>query len=246
MGLSPATRNRKYASLKAFLKWLFEEGAIQKDLQSLVKLPRVPERVPHYLSVDEALHLIKTIQKKAKKAELTCDLPLILLLYGGGLRVSEACNMLWEQVDFEGQVLRVKGKGGRERIVAIPKKVLQNLKNTLKSQIPPPHGGGGLGGGEHKPTRIFPELSTRKAYDIVRSWGRRAALTKPLSPHILRHSFATHLLNSGADLRALQELLGHRSLTATQKYTHLQISHLSRVLETRHPLKPNKKGRPPS
>ncbi len=222
VSFSPATRNRKYACVKSFLKWLFMEDLISRDLQAGIKLPRLPYRLPHYLSVDEALCLVRTIQKSlkvSKKAEDRRDLILILLLYGGGLRISEACLLRWEQVDFVKHTLRIKGKGGKQRLCALPKVVLTQLR-PLQGQV-------GF---------VFkPRLSLRKAYDRVRYWGRKAGLNKPLSPHVLRHSFATHLLNSGADLRSLQELLGHESLSATQKYTHLHISHLSRLLETRHP-----------
>ena len=221
---SPATRNRKYASVKSFLKWLFIKDFINKDLQSQIRLPPLPHRLPYYLSVDEALCLVQTVLKKVKshhKKDDYRDLILILLLYGGGLRVSEACGLKWKQVDFEKGVLRIKGKGGKQRLCAVPELALTQLKKYKR-----------------RTGFVFtPPLSVRKAYDRVRYWGKAAGLSKPLSPHVLRHSFATHLLNSGSDLRSLQELLGHESLSSTQKYTHLQMSHLARLLETRHPLK---------
>ena len=216
--LSPASRNRKYACVKGFLKWLFIKGYIKTDLQSRIKLPKIPSRLPHYLSVDEALHLIKILQKEAQNTE---DLLLILLLYGAGLRVSEACNLLWSQIDLDKGILRIKGKGNKERLAVIPDVVLNLLKKQKKQR-------GFL---------FEKNRSTRKAYDRVRYWGQKAGLKKPISPHTLRHSFATHLLTSGSDLRTLQELLGHKSLSATQKYTHLSLSHLTRVLESHHPLK---------
>lgn len=222
--LSPATRNRKYACVKSFLKWLFIKDLIDKDLQALIRLPSLPHRLPYYLSVDEALCLVQTVRKRLKihrKESDQRDLILILLLYGGGLRVSEACGLKWEQVDFERGVLRIKGKGGKRRLCVLPELVLTQLRQCRR-----------------KSGFVFtPHFSVRKAYDRVKYWGKRAGLNKPLSPHVLRHSFATHLLNSGSDLRSLQELLGHESLSSTQKYTHLQMSHLARLLETRHPLK---------
>ena len=225
--LSFATQNRKYACIKSFLRWLFVEGFIDEDLQVNIRLPKVPRRLPHYLSVDEALCLIRTLQKEKKsKKENQRDLILVLLLYGGGLRVSEACLLKWKQVDFKKGVLRIKGKGGKQRLCALPRQVLEELKlfSSLSSS-----------------DKVFsPDLSPRKAYDRVKYWGQKAGLNKPLSPHVLRHSFATHLLNSGSDLRSIQELLGHESLSATQKYTHLQMSHLAKILETRHPLKKKK------
>ena len=221
---SPATQNRKYACVKSFLKWLFIEGLIDKDLQAQIRLPQVPFRLPYYLSVDEALCLVKTVQKAKGEhhniSEKQRDLILILLLYGGGLRVSEACALKWKQVDFAGGILRIKGKGGKQRLCALPELALSELKRCRQNS--------GF---------VFEKLSPRKAYNIVKYWGEKAGISKPISPHVLRHSFATHLLNSGSDLRALQELLGHESLSATQKYTHLQMSHLAKILETRHPLK---------
>ncbi len=223
-GLSPATQNRKYACLKSFFGWLFTSSLISTDLQTGIKLPSLPQLLPHYLSVDEAVCLLRTVQKhwlKNKKQQDQRDMILILLLYGAGLRVSEACTLKWEQVDFTQQVLRIRGKGGKHRLCALPKVVLEELQSIRRAGGP-----------------VFdPRLSVRKAYDRVKYWGKKAGLNKPLSPHVLRHSFATHLLNSGADLRTLQELLGHKSLSATQRYTHLQISHLNRLLEERHPFK---------
>ena len=221
--LAPASQNRKLACVKSFLKWLFEEGLIEKDLHSTVRLPKAPHKLPHYLSVDEALCLVQTVQKACSRKPTTNnqrDLLMILLLYGGGLRVSEACQLKWEQVD--GPALRILGKGGRERLCVIPEMGQTTFKSYKKKAMASKFVLGGL--------------SVRTAYDRVRYWGIQAGLNKPISPHILRHSFATHLLSSGSDLRALQELLGHRSLLATQKYTHLNISHLARTLEQRHPL----------
>ena len=220
--LAPASQNRKLACVKAFLKWLFEEGAIDQDLHSRLRLPSVPQKLPHYLSVDEALYLVQTVKKAVSQKPSTenkRDLLLILLLYGGGLRVSEACNLKWEQV--KGATLSIRGKGGKERLCVVPNMVLTAFKAHKKQAV--------------RDDTVL-AISVRTAYDRVRYWGVRAGLNKPISPHILRHSFATHLLSSGSDLRSLQELLGHRSLLATQKYTHLNISHLARTLEKNHPL----------
>ena len=219
--LSPASRNRKYACLKSFLKWLFVKGWIKNDLQSRLSLPKIPYVLPNYLSVDEASALIKNIQKNMKTDQEKQDFILILLLYGAGLRVSEACHLKWSAVNLSKGVLRIKGKGNKERISILPKMALDQLKKQ-----------------KNQKGKVFgKDLSPRKAYNRVSYWGRRTGLSKPLSPHTLRHSFATHLLNSGSDLRSVQELLGHSSLSATQKYTHLSLSHLSRVLESRSPLK---------
>ena len=217
---SPATRNRKIASLKSFFKWLYLQGFIQEDINSKLKSPKVPSRVPHFLSVDEVQTLIQTCEEEQKKdSSLTKDLSLILLLYGGGLRVSEACLAKWKNLNFSDRTLKIKGKGSKERIIVLPQQVLKHLKRIQK-----------------KGGNIFGNLKERQAYDIVRNWGARAGLSKPISPHVLRHSYATHLLDSGSDLRVLQDLLGHRSLTATQKYTQIHLSKLSKTLKSSHPL----------
>ncbi len=222
---SLATRNRKYACLKAFFKWLFLEGLIETDLQASIRLPKVPRRLPHYLSVDEVLCLIQTIRRAKEEPKQKRDLLLILLLYGAGLRVSEACELKWDQVDLVKEVLCIKGKGGHERLSILPKQVVKELLALKKFRSV-----------STSACVFHPPLSVRTAYDRVKYCGKMAGLNKILNPHALRHSFATHLLNSGADLRSLQALLGHKSLVATQKYTHLQLSHLAKILESQHPL----------
>lgn len=226
--LAPASRNRKAAALKSFLHWLHEEGLTERDLALQIHGPKVPLRLPHHLSMDEALAVVSSLErqiaaaKSEKDRELASrDRALVLLLYGAGLRVSEACGLRWTQVDESARVLRIRGKGSKERLVAVPAKVLLALKE-LKAE---------------KRTFVFGDepLSTRRAYDIVKHQGERAGLLQPLHPHALRHSFATHLLSSGANLRTLQELLGHQTLQATQRYTHIGIDQLARTMEEFHP-----------
>lgn len=221
---SPATRNRKIASLKSFFKWLYQEGFIHENINAKIKSPKVPSKIPHFLSVDEVKTLIQRCEEEQKKnPSLTKDLSLIFLLYGGGLRVSEACSARWKDFNLSSYTLKIKGKGSKERMIVLPQKVLKHFKQIQKKE------GNILGG-----------LKERQAYDIVRKWGAKAGLNKTISPHVLRHSFATHLLDSGSDLRVLQDLLGHRSLSATQKYTQIHLSKLSKILKNSHPLS-NKK-----
>jgi integrase/recombinase XerC/integrase/recombinase XerD len=169
----------------------------------------------NFLSVDEALSLLKVLHDPMTRA-------LVLLLYGAGLRVSEACLLKRKNLVESGRALRILGKGGHERLVALPESAWRALM-ALPSQ------------GEYVLSGDKP-LHPRAAYELVRQAGLEAGLLRPLHPHALRHSFATHMLSSGADLRVLQELLGHRSLAATQKYTHLSIDQLARTLEKHHPL----------
>ncbi len=227
-GLSPASRNRKSATIKSFFGYLFREGIIERDLASQVHSPKVPKKIPNFISVDEVISVLQSFSRDASNEHLEQERLLFLLLYGAGLRVSEACGLAWKNVDLNQRVLRISGKGGKERLVALP----QNLANELSVYRKHSHDEF-LWGDE--------PLSTRKAYEWIRSRGVKAGLLRPIHPHALRHSFATHLLASGANLRTLQELLGHESLTATEKYTHLGVDQLARTLESHHPFGHHKK-----
>ena len=223
--LSLATRNRKAATLKSFFSWSFQEGVLEKDLSLSVTCPKVPKKIPHFISVDEALAVIHSLENE----QLLKDKTLFLLLYGGGLRISEACNLKWSHINISQRTLRILGKGKKERLVTIPSLTISALQDLQKqSQIS---------------DYVFGDkpLNQRGAYEIIRKAGVRAQLLKPLHPHALRHSFATHLLSSGANLRILQELLGHESLQTTEKYTHLGIDHLARTMDQLHPLGKNSK-----
>lgn len=220
--LSLASRNRKAATLKSFFSWAFDEGLTKRDLSIQVICPKVPRKLPHFLSVDEALAVLKSLSEN-QDTHLK-DKILFLLLYGGGLRISEACSLRWDQIQFQQKTLRLVGKGSKERVIALPGLVIKALNSWRKKNSETEY--------------VFGEqaLNPRTAYEMVRQSGQRAGLLKPLHPHALRHSFATHLLTSGANLRTLQELLGHESLQATEKYTHLGIDHLARTMERMHPL----------
>lgn len=242
-GLSPATRNRKTATLKSFLGWLHREGFIEKDIAALLNAPKVPQRLPKHLSVDEAIALIRTLEQEVQTAEkpgasahsletALANLALVALLYGGGLRVSEACELEMANVDWDRGTCRVLGKGSKERVIALPKLALAALKKMTAVNAASTHEG------TAPPARyVFgpKPLSTRVAYDMVRKAGVRTGLIKPLHPHALRHSYATHLLRSGANLRVLQALLGHATLQATSRYTHVGLDDLARTLEAHHP-----------
>ena len=223
--LASSSKGRKIATLRSFIKWLAENHYIKTDFRHLFKSPKSSVKIPNFLSIDEVLFLKDTLQKEKEKIpapkNIDRDRALFFLLYGGGLRVSEACHLETQNIDWNNNVIKIKGKGNKERLVAMPQKAINYLK-PLKSNSP----------------YIFGEttLSERKAYDIIRNLGKKANLLKPLHPHALRHSFATHLLSGGSDLRVLQELLGHKTLMSTQKYTHLDLAQLSQTLEKFHPI----------
>lgn len=223
--LSLATRNRKISCLKSFFDWALQKHFIEHDPTIHIIAPKVPFKTPHFLSIDEVqsvMSILKTRPPLEKK--------LFALLYGGGLRISEATNLEWHHLEKNRKSLRVLGKGKKERIVTLPDSAWEillaneNLQSKNKAEL------------YTKALMMTPQ----QAYWKVREWGKLAGLTKNLHPHALRHSMATHLLSSGADLRILQELLGHDSLATTQRYTHLQLQHLATSLEKHHPLSHNK------
>jgi integrase/recombinase XerC/integrase/recombinase XerD len=228
--LSPSSRQRKCSSLKSFFSYLYRITATERDLGAGLVLPKSQPKLPHFVSVDEVIALLKVIERECERSsgkdleEIKRVKALIYLLYGGGLRISEACGLRWNQVKADARILRVKGKGGKERQVILP-------PVAMRAVISLPNRG----------EFVFGEqpLNPRSAYEWVRRWGAQAGLLHPLHPHALRHSFATHLLAGGTDLRVLQELLGHQSLTTTQKYTHLDLHSLARTIENHHPLGQN-------
>lgn len=219
--LAYSSRNRKLAVAKSFIKWLVEQNYIEEDFRHLFKSPKVPFRVPLFLSVDEIFSILKMFKHDQGNKHIARDKALFFLLYGGGLRVSEAVHVKHKDINWHCQTIKIKGKGNQERLVSFPQIAFESFNNLNANQ-----------------TYLFGSqpLSERKAYDIIKNIGQKTQLLKPLHPHALRHSFATHMLLGGSNLRVLQKLLGHKSLMTTQKYTHLDLAHLSQTLETYHPL----------
>ncbi len=230
--LSLASRNRKTATLKSFFNWLFHTRLVEKNYAELLVCPKVPKKIPHFLSVDEIISVLQFLDNESafKKIETLKSRVLFLLLYGGGLRVSEACNLKWKQIQFSAKRILVFGKGSKERFASLPDCSFTCLKK-LKLQ-------------SEKTEFIFGEkpLNTRTGYEMIRTLGKKTGLMNPLHPHALRHSFATHMLASGTNLRTLQSLLGHDSLQATEKYTHLSVDQLARTMDATHPLAKLKLG----
>lgn len=234
--LSAATRNRKIATIKSFFNWLYHENITQKNYSNMLTCPKVPRKIPSFVSVDEAISIIhflnnnlsvQNLQPRFSEIVLQQQKTLFLLLYGAGLRISEACHLKWKDISLSERKLLIKGKGAKERYAILPVFCVQHLQEIKKNQT----------------DYIFGEspLDRRKGYELIKSLGHAVNLLNPLHPHALRHSFATHLLSSGANLRTLQKLLGHESLQATEKYTHLGVDHLARMIDANHPLALRKK-----
>lgn len=230
--LSLASRNRKIATVKSFFNWLYAERIIDKNYADQLVCPKVPKKIPHFISVDEVISILQFLNQVEPSSVLCEELQnqntLFNLLYGGGLRISEACNLRWKDVQLGERRILVLGKGNKERLIIIPETCNEVLK-AVKAR-------------SQKSEYVFGEnpLSPRKGYEYIRKLGQRVGLMNPLHPHSLRHSFATHMLASGTNLRTLQTMLGHESLQATEKYTHLNIDTLARIVEIRHPLSKKK------
>lgn len=230
--LSLASRNRKIATLKSFFSWLYEQKYLEINYSNQLICPKVPKKIPHFLSVDEVISIIDHLNKKlnlpqeeAATIHALKQKTLFLLLYGAGLRISEACQLKWSDVNLKERKILILGKGNKERYAILPNFCVEHLQKTKKNQT--------------LNLYIFgtAPLNTRTGYEYIHQLGIEIGLLNSLHPHSLRHSYATHLLASGANLRTLQKLLGHESLQATEKYTHLSVDHLARLIEKTHPLK---------
>jgi site-specific recombinase XerD len=222
--LAAVSKNRKLAAYRGLLNWAFQQKIIARSLAPTLRSAKTGRKLPRYLTADEAIRLFNHM-KNACAADPSADrdLLLIALLYGCGLRVSEACRLTWKCWEADKRSFRVLGKGGRERLVPVPMVLETLLQRAIKTRT------------KESPI-LDPPLTERQAYDVVRNRGAAAGLLRPINPHALRHSFATHILTSGADLRSIQSLLGHVSIEATSRYLHLSVDDLARQLESHHPL----------
>ena len=230
--LKPRSVSRKLSSLRSFFKYLQREKILKTNPASLLVTPKLDKPLPHFLSEDEAVKIIegpkldKTSSARNQESQLR-DKAIFETLYSAGLRVSELVGLDIEDIDFIGNVVRVMGKGKKERIVPIGDKALEALKAYMdRRKTESPHMFLNKNG-----TR----LTARSVCNIINKYVKQQAIAQHVSPHMFRHSFATHLLNNGADLRSVQELLGHVNLSTTQIYTHLTTDKLKSVYDKAHP-----------
>jgi len=225
---SKSTVSRKLTTLRSFFNFMVRKGNLKQNPANLIPLPKKEKELPVFLSVDEVFKLIDSIDQEGILP--LRDLAIIELLYSSGLRVSELTNIKVLDIDHRENFVKVSGKGNKERVVPFGSNAREVILQYLRRRI------------ELKPKDDFlflnnrgSGLTTRSIERIVKKYGLLSGISKKISPHALRHTFATHLLGGGADLRSIQELLGHSSLSTTQRYTHTSIEQIMKIYDKTHP-----------
>ncbi|MBI4464202.1 MAG: tyrosine recombinase XerC [Acidobacteria bacterium] len=236
----PTTIARKLAALRSFYRYACRDGLVKENPARLVSSPKLPKTLPEVMTTEETNRLVDAVGKHDLPGQSTSpalaarDRLIFELLYGSGLRVSEMVGLDLQQVNVKETLLRVRGKGKKERLVPIGSRVLEALQPYLpwRDEV--------LRNRGIETEALFinargTRLTARSVGRIVKRYAVWVRADPTLHPHSLRHAFATHLLSEGADLRAIQELLGHSSLSSTQKYTRISIRHLMEVYDKTHP-----------
>jgi integrase/recombinase XerD len=230
-GLTARSRARHLVSVRNFFRFLLKDGRVRSDAAAEIDLPQVGQSLPRHLAEAEVDALLA--QPDSSTAIGLRDKAMLELLYATGLRVSELVNLRWEDFDLNLGILRCVGKGSKERLIPVGKSALKAVEAHVRSGRPAllkecamsflflNHRGG--------------RLSRVGFWKILAQYGRDAGITTPLTPHLVRHSFATHLLERGADLRSIQLMLGHSDISTTQIYTHVMKERLRQVYRTHHP-----------
>ena len=225
---SKSTVSRKLTTLRSFFNFMIRKGQVKQNPAKLIPLPKKEKELPVFLSVDEVFSLINSIDREGILP--LRDLAIIELLYSSGLRVSELAGIKVLDIDHRQNFVKVSGKGNKERLVPFGSSAQEVILEYLKRRV------------ELKPQDDFlflnnrgSGLTTRSIERIVKKYGLLSGISKKISPHALRHTFATHLLGGGADLRSIQELLGHSSLSTTQRYTHTSIEQIMKIYDKTHP-----------
>jgi len=234
--LSPVSIRRKLAAVRSLFDFLVAEGLAKTNVASLVKTPKAPQRLPDVMSEEKAENILDGVE--ARKPEplpsRERDLAILELLYGCGIRVSELVGSNIDDFDFEEGWLKVRGKGNKERQVPLPETALKAVEQYLRS------GRQGAAMGRKLASPLFvnrkgARLSDRQVRRLVKLYAVLATGDGTVHPHSFRHAYATHLLADGADLRSIQELLGHARLSTTQKYTQVSLRQLMEVYDRAHP-----------
>ena len=233
-GLTKTTAGRRLSAVRSFLTYLTREGYLKVNPAKLVTTPKAERHLPKFLSVDDVFALIE--RPDTIGFIHVRDKAILELLYSSGLRVSEVCGLNAEDINTREGLVKVKGKGRKERIVPLGTKAAEAIRGYMTEKILL----------KKKSKTLFlnksgTPLSERSIRRIVVKYSRLIGVSGQIGPHTIRHTFASHLLQAGADLRVIQELLGHASLSTTQKYTHLDITHLMDIYDSAHPLSSEEK-----
>lgn len=224
-GRSKRTISRKLSSIKAFFNFLVKTGKIDHNPAEMIPFPKLGKTIPKFINIDDLFRLLDSIKTDTILEKR--NLAMFETFYSTGMRVSEIHGLNITDIDFDRQMIRVLGKGSKERMVPVGNRALVAIKNYragLKENFIPVF-----------LNKDFGRLTTRSIRRILDKIVQECGLNMPVSPHTLRHSFATHMLDSGADLRGIQEILGHASLSTTQIYTHVSMDKLMAVYDKAHP-----------
>ena len=229
--LTARTINRKISSLKSFLKYHLKQGNISHMPAAGTVVPKIKKRLPGFLKEPEAMQLLETLNTSTDSWKTLNAKMLISLFYSTGMRLSELINLREKQLDFSRLQIRVLGKGNKERIIPLNKEIISDIRNYQDLKRKEFESSDDVLLVTEKGKKMYPKY----AWLLVNKWLGTSSTLDKKSPHVLRHSFATHLMNNGADLNAVKELLGHSSLAATQVYTHNTIEKLKDVYKKAHP-----------
>jgi integrase/recombinase XerD len=222
---------RKLSSLKSYYLFLLKLEKIEESPMELIDSPQYLKKLPNYLSIKEVESMLRVEKESPREVRDSC---IVEMLYSCGLRVSELCDIKPGEISFENRVIRVFGKGKKERVVPIGERALAAVKKYLSYRLELSN--------RKKPSdflfisRLGKRLSRVSVWSIVKRLAKREGIEKEITPHTLRHSFATHLISDGADLRAVQEMLGHSDITTTQIYTHVSSELLKSTHKKYHPM----------
>ena len=231
---SKSTTARKLATLRSFYKFLVKRDHVSSNPVVSIKTPKQDKKLPKFLEYEEVVRLLNT--PPANTCLGARDRAILEVLYSTGMRVSELVSLNMDDVDFLSEVIHVRGKGKKERICPIGSSALQSIQNYIEFR------NRRMANDSNFDSRVLfankhgQRLSTRSVRRKMDKYLVEAGLDPAISPHTLRHSFATHMLNNGADLRSVQELLGHQSLSTTQIYTHISTSHMNEQYQNAHPM----------
>ncbi|KJR99853.1 MAG: recombinase XerC [Desulfobulbaceae bacterium BRH_c16a] len=233
-----ATVARKLSALRTFFRFSLRRGKVKNDPLVGITSPKIGRFIPVFLTVDETFALLEA--PLPADTYMHRDKAILELLYSTGMRVSELVSRNLNDLDFAEEVLRVRGKGNKERLVPVGRPAIEGVNGWLPQRLQLIRERAGRGRAIEEDAMFLNgrgnRLSARSVERMVKAYGERAGIPQIVTPHALRHSFATHLLEMGADLRSVQELLGHASLSTTQRYTHLTLDHLANVYDKAHPL----------